>query len=131
MISHRSLSDSKSPQVFWTLVSILANLNNAVVWMVSICPLIFKSSNARTDPLVHVPRVPITIGITVSLILHSFFSSLAKSRYLSFILLSFNFTLWSSGTAKSTIWHVLCFLLAITRSGHLAEIRLSVCISKS
>ena len=35
MVFHWSLSDSKSPQVFRTLLSILAVFNNAVVWMVS------------------------------------------------------------------------------------------------
>ena len=35
MVSHWSLSYSKSPQVFGTLLSILADLNNEVVWMVS------------------------------------------------------------------------------------------------
>ena len=50
---------------------------------------------------------------------------------LSFFSLSFNFTLWSPGTAKSTILQVLFFLLIIIRSGRLAEIRWSVCISKS
>ena len=35
MVFHWSLSDSKSPQVSRTLHSILAVLNNVVVWMVS------------------------------------------------------------------------------------------------
>ena len=43
-VSLSSLSDSKSPQVSRTLLSILTVLNNAVVWMVSYCPLISKSS---------------------------------------------------------------------------------------
>ena len=38
MVFHWSLSDSKSPQVSRTLLSILAVLNNAVVWMVSTRP---------------------------------------------------------------------------------------------
>ena len=62
---------------------------------------------------------------------HSFFNSLARSRYLSFFLFSFNFTLRSARTAKSTILQVLSFLLIIIRSGCLVEIRWSVCISKS
>ena len=44
---------------------------------------------------------------------HGFFSSLARSRYLSFFSFSFNFTLWSAGTAKSTIQQV-SFILRIT-----------------
>ena len=38
---------------------------------------------------------------------HSFFSSLSRSWYLSLFSLSFSFTLWSAGTAKSTIRQVL------------------------
>ena len=97
MVCHWSLSDNKSPQVFRTLLSILANLNNAVVLMVFICPFGI------------IPIAPIIFGITVTFMFHSFFSSLARSRYSSVFSLSFNFTLWSAGTAKSAIWQVLCF----------------------
>ena len=45
MVSHWSLRDSRSPQVSWTLLSILDDLNNTVVWMVCTCPLISKSSS--------------------------------------------------------------------------------------
>ena len=45
MVSHWSLSDSNSPQVIRTLLSILPNPNNTVVWMVSNHPLISKSSS--------------------------------------------------------------------------------------
>ena len=131
MVFHRRLSDGKSSEVFGTLLSILVDLNNAVVWMVSTRPIISKSSSPFMNPLVTVPRAPITIGITVTFMFYGFLSSLARSRYLSFFSLSFNFALWSAGTAKSTIRQVLSFLLIITWSGHLAEIRWSVCISKS
>ena len=70
MIFHWSLSDGKSPQVFRTLLSILANLYNAVVWIVSTCPLIFKSSSPFNKHLRIVPSVPTTIGITVMFMLH-------------------------------------------------------------
>ena len=84
MVSHWSLSDNKSLQVSPTLLSILANLNNAVVWMVSIRPVISKySSPCTNNPLVTVPRAPITIGIIVTFMFHSLFNSLARSRYLS------------------------------------------------
>ena len=36
------LSDNKSPQVSRTRLSILVDFNNAVVWMVSTCPLVSK-----------------------------------------------------------------------------------------
>ena len=66
MVFHWSLSDSKSPQVSRTLLSILAGLNNAVVWMVSARPAISKSSSPFINTLVTVPRAPITIGINAT-----------------------------------------------------------------
>ena len=61
VVFHRRLSDSKSPLISRTLLSILVNLNNAVVWMVSIHPLISKLSSLCTNPLVTVPSAPITL----------------------------------------------------------------------
>ena len=112
MVFHWSLSDSKSPQVSRTLLSILAVLNNAVVWMVSSRPPTLKSPSPFSNPFVTVPNALITIGIIVTCLFHSFFNSLARSRYLSFFLHSFSFILWSAGT-KSTILQVLffCWLL--------------------
>ena len=63
MVFHWSLSDSKSPQVSRILLSILAVLNNVVVWMVSTHPPNCKSSSPLSNPLVIVPNAPITIGI--------------------------------------------------------------------
>ena len=80
------------------------------------------------------PKAPITIGTIVTFTFHSFFNSLARSRYLSFFSLSLRFILWSAGTAKSTILQILFFfffLLIIIRSGFLVEIRWSVCMLKS
>ena len=94
MVFHKSLSGSKFPQVSRTLLSNLADVNNAVVWMVSTLPLISKSFSSFINPLVTVPKTPITIGINVT-----FFYSLARLRHLSFFSLSFNFILWSAGTA--------------------------------
>ena len=101
MVFHWSLSDSKSPQVSRTLLSILAILNNAVVWMVSTRLPTSKSSSPFSNP-----NAPITIGIIVTCMFHSFFNSLARSRYLSLFSHSFSFILWSTGTAKSTILQV-------------------------
>ena len=123
MVFHWSLSDSKSPQVSGTLLSILAVLSNAVIWVVSTRPPTSKSSKPLNNPLVIVPKAPITIGTIVTFMFNSFFNSLARSRYLSFFSHSFRFFLWSSGTAKSTILHVLYFLLITIRSGLLAGIR--------
>ena len=63
MVFPWSLSDSKSPQVSRNLFSILADLNNAVVWIVSTHPLIFKSSSPFLNPLVTVPRASILIPL--------------------------------------------------------------------
>ena len=79
MVFYWSLSDSMSPQVSGTLLSILADLNNAVVWMVS--TLTSKSSSSFINPLVTVPRAPIKIDINVTLLFHSFFNSLARYDY--------------------------------------------------
>ena len=64
-----SLSVNKSPQVSGTLLSILADLNNVVVRMVSIHSFISKSSGPFINPLVTVPRAPITIGLLSLLLL--------------------------------------------------------------
>ena len=45
------------------------------------------------------------IGITVTFMFHSFFNSLARSKYFSLFSISFMFTLWSVGTEKSTNYH--------------------------
>ena len=105
MVSHRSLSDCKSPRV--SRSSILTDLNNAVVWMVSNCHLIFNSSSPCINPLVTVQSTPITICITVTFMFYSFCCSVAKFKY-SFSLL-FIFTLWSARKAKSNIRQVLFF----------------------
>ena len=88
------LSYSKSPQVSRTLLRILAVLSNAIVWIVSTRPPTSKSFMPFNNPLV---------------IMHSFFNSLARLRYLSFFSLSFRFILWSAETAKSTILQILFF----------------------
>ena len=122
MVFHWSLSDSKSPQVSRTRLSILAVLSNAVVWTVSTRPPTSKSSRPFNNSLVTVPKAPITIGTIVTFMVHSFLNSLARSRYLSFFSLSFRFILWSAGTAKTTILQILfffCWLLwvLVFRSG--------------
>ena len=99
MVFHWSLSDSKSPQVSRTRLSILAVLSNAVVWIVSTRPPISKSSRPFNNPLVTVPKAPITIGKNRFFHVPQLFYSLAKSRYLSFFSFSFRFILWSAGTA--------------------------------
>ena len=90
---HWSLSDRKSPQVSRTLLSIQAVFNNAVVWMVSSRPPTSKSSRPFSNPLVTVPKAPIKTGTIITFMFHSFFNSLARSRFLSFFSHSFSFIL--------------------------------------
>ena len=124
MVFHWSLSDSKSPQVSRTLLSILAVLNNVVVWMASTRPPTSKSSSPLCNPLVTVPNAPTTIGIIVTSMFHSFFQFPSKVEVLSFYSHSFSFILWLAGTAKWTILQVLCFfLLIIIKFGLLARVR--------
>ena len=72
MVSHWDVRDCKCTQVTRILLSILADLNNAVVSMVSTCSLISKSPSPFTNLLGIVPNALITIGITVTFMLHSF-----------------------------------------------------------
>ena len=73
VVFHWSLSDNKFPQVSRTLLSILAYLNNAVVWMVSTCSLISKFPSPFTNYLRGVLSPPITTSITVMFMFHIFF----------------------------------------------------------
>ena len=88
MVFHWSLSDRKSPQIYMTLLSILVDLNK--VWTVTISPVIFRFSCPCTNHLVTVRRATITVDKIFTFIFHSFFSSLARSRYIT-LSLSYNF----------------------------------------
>ena len=83
------------------------------VWIVSTRPPTSKSSRPFNNPLVIVPNAPITIDTIITYMFHSFFNSLARSRYLSFFSLSFRFILWSAETAKSTILQILFFFFFV------------------
>ena len=80
-----------------------------------------KSYSPFNNAFVTVLKASIMISIIVTFIFYSFFNSLAKSRYLSFFSLSFNFILWSDGSAKSTI--LISFFFITIRAGLLAEIK--------
>ena len=97
--------------------------------MVSICPLISKSSCSSINPLVTVSRAPITIDITVPFMFHNFFSILLQgpSTYPSFLFLLF--ILCSQPGQQNTTIRQMFFFFTI-RSGLLAEIRWRVCNSK-
>ena len=120
MVSYRILSDSKSPQVSWTLLSILTDLKNDVVWIVSTRPLISKSSSSCINPLVTIPTAPIITGITDTFIFHDFFNSLSRSRtylfYFLFLLTFVQFYFVVNQESKvynsaSFCLHFFCWLL--------------------
>ena len=88
----------KSPglfSAFWMIQK------NTVVWIVSTRPLISKSSNPFTKALVTGPRAPITIGFTVTFMLHSFFQFLIKVEEL--ILLFAFFQVYSMVSRDSKV----------------------------
>ena len=122
-----SLSDSKSLQTSRTLLSILDDLINALVWMVSTRPLISKASSPWTNPLMSVPGAPTTTGNTVTF---GFHSSPARLRYYPFFTLFQFYSVISRHTKVQNLASSL-ILLTITRPCRLAEIKWSICISKS
>ena len=66
------LLESEWKQVSRTLLSIPADIHNAVVSMVSTCPLISQSFSPLTNTSGIIPSAPTTIGITVTFMYHSF-----------------------------------------------------------
>ena len=91
-----ALVDGLSLESEWQQVSSsfhLTDFNNVVVWMVSARPPISNSFSPFTKPLGIVPSAPITIGITVTFMFHSFFSSQTRSKYLSLFFISLIFVL--------------------------------------
>ena len=129
MVSLWSLNDCKSPQVSRTLLSIPAD-SYAVVWMVSTCRLISKSSSPFYQSFEECPICTNHSWYHHHLHVPEFFLVLllGLGTYPSSSL-SLIFTLSSAGKAKSTIRQVffLSFfsffiLLTITKSGRLAKI---------
>ena len=107
MVFHWSLIDSKSPQILWAFLSILADFNSAVIWMVSNRILISTFSRLFS-------RLLVSLSSTIIIILiHSFFSSLARFKYLLFHFLLLIIT----NLTKSNRWYVLFFHLINTRCG--------------
>ena len=121
-----SLSVTKSSQVSRTLLSILTDLNNAVVWMILIRFLISNSSSLFTNLWGLFQGRQLQMVSPSLFCFIAFFSSLARSEYLSL----FSFDFHSVIPRDSTIYETAGFLVFLisTRSGLLAGIRWSVFI---
>ena len=78
MVFSWSLSDRQSPQASRTLLSILSDLIIVVLWIVSTCTIISKSSSSKINPLVTVESAQLKIGITVTFKFISFFQFSCK-----------------------------------------------------
>ena len=98
------------------------NFFSAVVWMVSALPLIDSSTSLFSKLLETVPKALNMISIIVTFKFHNFFLlsgnvsvffnySFIYLFIYSFIFVSFIFTVWSAGTAKSTKWQVFFYFL--------------------
>ena len=122
MVSQLSLSDSKSLQVSSSRLSILVDLYNAAVWLVSTRPLISKysslSSNFFCDCTL---RANYKWCHCHSYVPHFF----QISWYLSFFSIFFSVTKWSAKTASPLFSRFSFLLLTITMSGRLAGVRWS------
>ena len=102
--------------------------------MVSTRPPTSKSSSPFSNPLVTVPKAPITIGIIVTFMFHSFFQFSSKVEVLILLFIFFQFYSVVSRNSKADNFAnsllLLLLLIIIIRSDLLAEIRWSVCTSK-
>ena len=81
MIFHWNLNDSKSSQFIRNLLSILADVNNSVVWKFSILSWISNPSGLSSKPFATVLRAPIGISVTVMLSVCFIFQ--ARSKFIS------------------------------------------------
>ena len=128
MVFHRNSSDSKPFQISRILLSILVDINNVVVWMVSTYPLISKSTIPFTNPLGIVPSTPITNGIKFTFIFYKFFSSQVWSWYLSFFF--FILSVLTCGQPGRQVHYSAGSLCRLSLGKVVWQIRRSVCISK-
>ena len=98
--------------------------------MVSTRPPTSKSSSPFCNPFVTVPKALITTGIIVTFMFHIFFQFSSKVEIFIFLFIFIQY--YSVVSRKSKVDNFASsFLLIIIRSGLLAEIRCSVCTSKS
>ena len=120
----------QSPQVPRTLLSILVVLNNVVVWKVSTRSPTSKSSSPFNNPLVTVPKAPITIGIIITFRIYSCFQFPSKVETLILFFPFLQFYSVVSRDSKVDNFASSLFSVDYIRSGFLAEIRWSFFMSK-
>ena len=123
--------NSKSPWVSKTRLRILAVLSNAVIWIVSTRQPTSKSSRPFNNPLVIVPKAPITIGSTVIFMFDSFFQFSSKVELLILFTFLQIYSAVSWYSKVDNFANSLFFFFIIIRSVLLAGIRWSVCMLKS
>ena len=101
--------------------------------MASTRPPTSKSSSPFSNPLITVPKSPITIGIIVTLMFHSIFQFPSKAEVLILLFTLFQFYSVVSRDSKVDNFanSLFFFLLIIIKSDLLTEITRSVCMSKS
>ena len=121
MVFYWRLSDWKVPQVSRTLLNILAVFNNTVVGIISTRLPTFKYSMPFNNPLVTVPKAPITIGIIVTF-MFQFFQFSSKIEVLISRFTFFQFYSVDSRDSKvdnfgGFLFFFFFFLLIIIKSG--------------
>ena len=110
------------------LLSILAVLNCAVVWMISILLLVSSSPSLFSRPLRTIPRTPTTISITITFHVPQLFQPSGKIQVFVYIFTFFcckSVVHWNSTSLQ------VLFLFINTRCGFLDRIEWSICIFKS
>ena len=128
--SHRSLSGSKSPKVSRTLLSILADLNNWSIRIVSIRHLVSISFNLSSR-LQYRSKCTNFLWHHFHSQINSFLSSPARSKYLSIFSPFFYFHSVIHRKVKIPSTTRSFFLLMNSRFDLLVRIRWSVCTSKT
>ena len=131
MVFYSSLSDSKSPQVSRTLLSIQADLNDDVVWMVS--TYYFQILQSLHQSVGDCTKSTSYYWHHCHFYIPQFFQF--PSNVMEFVLL-FTFLQSYTEVSRDSKVHnfassLFFFLLIFIRSGRLAEMKWSVCISKT
>ena len=131
-VFHWSVSGRISLHISWILLSILIDLNNYVIWIVSPHSFTSKYYSPSSNPWLTVPRAPIIISITVTFMFHClFFQFPGKVDALNLIFVFFRF--YSVFNRESKVHNSASFLFLvvfITTSFRLTEIRWFICFSK-